>query len=105
MAKQLTAGLDDLEDVALRFQRPLDIEGLHLCCKLIWNTSMPLLQQSTRKYARKSLYTAGRALETSKSPLHRLRAQIHFETARCEAADDALLRVSWLHVPFICAGD
>lgn len=53
----------------------------------------PPPQPALRKHVKRAFTTAARALEVAGSPLHRLRAQLHYEVARCEAAEDALVKV------------
>jgi hypothetical protein len=55
--------------------------------------ALPLLQPQLRRLAKGPLQAAAKALEALGSPLGRLRAQLHLEAARCEAAEDALVKV------------
>jgi hypothetical protein len=54
---------------------------------------LPLLQPGTRRLVKRAFASAARVLKGAASPLARLRAQLHLELARCEAADDALVKV------------
>ena len=86
--------LNTLEELAAAFARLGDGAGATYAAKLAWNAALPLLQPATRRRAQRALAAAARALEAVAAPAPRLRAPLHLELARCEAADDALLRVS-----------
>lgn len=55
--------------------------------------ALPLLQPDLRLRAKGPLQAAAKALEAVSSPLHRLRAQLHLELARCEVADEGHVKV------------
>lgn len=52
-----------------------------------------LLEPELRRHVKRCFTAAAKALESIASPLHRLRTQLHLECAKCEAADDALIKV------------
>jgi hypothetical protein len=57
------------------------------------HAGLPLLQPNTRRRVKRCFASAARALEAVASPLGRLRAQLHLELGKCEADDDALVKV------------
>lgn len=57
------------------------------------HAGLPLLQPELRRHLRSPFATAAKALEVVASPLHRLRVQLHVESAKCEAAEDAPMQV------------
>lgn len=66
------------------------------CCKVASTRALaglPLLQRGCRTHVRRCFAAAARALAAAGSPLHRLRAQLHLELARCEVAGDNLVQV------------
>lgn len=73
--------------------RVSDIEGTHCCARLIWNAGLPLLQPGLSAAVKRPFAAAARALEAAASPLHRLRAQLHLEVGKCEAAEDSQIKV------------
>jgi hypothetical protein len=82
-----------LQDIVNTFSKLREVEGVHEASRLIWNTSMPLMQPDWRRYSKRALNSAARALDVISSPLHRLRAQLHLEAAKCDAAEDSLIKV------------
>lgn len=84
--------LEQLDEVVTSFMRLKDVEGIHHAARLIWNAGLPLLQPELRHHVKRSFTAAARALDAIASPLHRLRAQLHVETARCEVADESLVK-------------
>lgn len=67
---------------------PLSIVGVMLV-----PAGLPLLQPGTRRYVKRAFAAAAKALQAVSSPLAQLRAQLHLECGKCEAADDSLLKV------------
>ena len=63
-------------------------------CVIIWNVSLPLLQPSLIGYAERVLYLAASALEAIASPLAQLRASLHLELARLDAARDFMQKAA-----------
>ncbi|CAK4472097.1 unnamed protein product [Aphanomyces euteiches] len=70
---------------------------IHEICVLAWNVALPLLEPHLRKHVHRLFQTATTLLEEIESPLVDLRAQMHFETAKCEIAADYLAKAS-VHV-------
>ena len=54
------------------------------------------MQPEWRRHNKRTFNSAARALEVVASPLHRLRAQLHLEAAKCDAAEDSLIKVRGL---------
>ena len=54
---------------------------------------LPLLQAETRRHCKRAFAAAAKALEVVASPLTKLRTQLHLECAKCDADDDALIKV------------
>ncbi|KAF0699363.1 Aste57867_10079 [Aphanomyces stellatus] len=63
-------------------------------CILAWNVAMPLLESHLRKHVHRLFQSATALLEDLESPLVALRAQMHFETAKCEMESDYLAKAS-----------
>ena len=59
-------------------------------CRCIWNAALPFLQRNLLDRAVPALGAAANALKAIDSPLHELRAQLHFELAKADAANDML---------------
>ena len=85
--------MEQLEDIVTTFSKLRDIEGVQEASRLIWNTGLPLMQPDWRRCNKRTFNSAARALEVISSPLHRLRAQLHLEAAKCDAAEDSLIKV------------
>jgi hypothetical protein len=64
-------------------------------CRCIWNTALPLLQHNLRHTIRRSFTTAAGALQKVGSPLHELRAMMHFELAKVNTDVDLLVPARW----------
>ncbi|GFH19940.1 uncharacterized protein HaLaN_16977, partial [Haematococcus lacustris] len=47
-----------------------------------------------RKHVKRAFNSAARALEVIDSPKHRLRVQLHLEAAKCDAAEDSLIKAA-----------
>ena len=62
--------------------------------RLTWNAGLILLQPQHRRHVKRAFNSAARALEVIGSPLHRLRVALHLEAAKCDAAEDSLLKAS-----------
>lgn len=86
--------MEQLEDIVSTFSKLRDVEGVHEASRLIWNTGLPLLQPDWRTHIKRAFNSAARALEVISSPLHRLRVQLHLEAAKCDAAEDSLIKAS-----------
>ena len=52
-----------------------------------------LLQPTHRQHVKRAFNSAAKALEVVCSPLHRLRVALHLEAAKCDAAEDSLIKV------------
>ena len=52
------------------------------------------MQPDWRRCNKRTFNSAARALEVISSPLHRLRVQLHLEAAKCDAAEDSLIKAS-----------
>ena len=61
-------------------------------CVAIWNTALLLLQPHLRANIHCAFQLAAAALEACNSSLTQLRAQLHFEVAKCEESTDFLAR-------------
>jgi hypothetical protein len=59
---------------------------------VIWNTAVPLLQAHLRQNAYRAFQLAAGCLEDIASPLMKLRAQLHFELAKCEEQNDFVVK-------------
>lgn len=55
---------------------------------LAWNTALPLLQPNLRHHVARLFTIAAKALRAIDSPLHRLRTQLHLESAKCSLGMD-----------------
>ncbi|MEW5301509.1 MAG: hypothetical protein WDW36_004367 [Sanguina aurantia] len=86
--------LEALEDIVATFMKLGDVDGTHEAARLIWNASLLLLQPELRRHVKRAMNAAARALEVIDSPLHRLRAQLHLEAAKCDAMEDSLIKAS-----------
>jgi hypothetical protein len=64
--------------------------------QMVMVAGLPLLQSEHRKHCKRAFAAAAKALEVVASPLTKLRAQLHLECAKCEADDDALIKVGLL---------
>ena len=64
------------------------------CCTLIWNVGLPLLQSELRHNVKRPFLAAAAALENIDSQMHRLRAQLHLEVARCFMDEDLLVNAT-----------
>lgn len=71
---------------------PSASQVLHEGCVLAWNIGLPLLQDHLRKHVNKLFSVAALALEEIDSPMKKLRAQLHYEVAKCEVASDFLAK-------------
>eukprot|EP00736_Rhodelphis_marinus_P008054 Rmarinus@m.2965 len=67
-----------------------DEAAMHDFCILLWNLSLPLLQNNLRPHARTGIMIATNALEDLKSPLTYLRCLLQLEGAKCDIMDDLL---------------
>lgn len=67
---------------------------LEECCLTAWNIGLALLQPHLRKHVHKMFQSAASALEDIDSPLVQLRAHLHSELAKCEAAFDFLTKAN-----------
>jgi hypothetical protein len=77
-----------LERIVIMGSRIENNSLLEEICIAIWNASVPLLQSHLRLQVHNALRLAAAALEAMSSPLSRLRAQLHFELAKCEELSD-----------------
>lgn len=59
---------------------------------VIWNTAIPLLQPHLRQNVYRAFQLAAECLEEISSPLVKLRAQLHFELAKCEEQNDFVVK-------------
>jgi hypothetical protein len=82
--------LDAVEQCLRGFHKLHDVDGVHASSRVIWNVCLPLLQHNLRHHAKRAFTTAATALDASASPLHELRALLHLELAKCDAAEDLL---------------
>ncbi|MEW5319069.1 MAG: hypothetical protein WDW38_010242 [Sanguina aurantia] len=89
-----TRALEALEDIVATFMKLGCVDGTHEAARLIWNASLLLLQPELRRHVKRAMNAAARALEVIDSPLHRLRAQLHLEAAKCDAMEDSLIKAS-----------
>ena len=65
--------LDKLDAILRAFVGCQDVDGVHNACRLVWNASLPLLDQKLSKQVKKSMTSAAQALASVASPLHSLR--------------------------------
>lgn len=86
---ELVKRLEKSLSSALRLNDPPLVQDI---CILIWNVSLPLLQPNLRKYVKRPLQKATKALEEVDSQLNRFRVQLHLELAKCEVGDDLLAK-------------
>lgn len=77
------------------FTKLADVEGIHAAARLAWNAGLLLLQPGLRKHVKRAFNAAARALAVAASPLTRLRAALHLEAGKCDAAEEALIKVGW----------
>lgn len=61
-------------------------------CVEMWNAAFPLLVPHLRKKVHRSIQIIASALADIESPLCRLRAQIHYELAKCEEQSDFVVK-------------
>ncbi|RHY56205.1 hypothetical protein DYB38_001223 [Aphanomyces astaci] len=66
-------------------------------CLFAWNVALPLVESHLRKHVHRLFQSATALLEELESPLVALRAQMHFEAAKCEMECDYLAKAS-VHV-------
>jgi hypothetical protein len=92
--KAHTKAMDLLEDIVNTFSKLRDVEGVHEASRLIWNTGLPLMQPDWHHHCKRTFNSAARALEVLMSPLHKLRVQLHLEAAKCDVAEDSLIKAS-----------
>lgn len=69
------------------------LSTLRSCSHLLPLTISAPLQPDWRRHVKRCFNSAARALEVISSPLHRLRVQLHLEAAKCDAAEDSLIKV------------
>ncbi|GFR51753.1 hypothetical protein Agub_g14204, partial [Astrephomene gubernaculifera] len=84
--------LEQLEDCLTTFTKLADVEGIHAAARLAWNAGLLLLQPPLRRHVKRAFNAAARALAVAASPLTRLRAALHLEAAKCDAAEEALIK-------------
>ncbi|GLI64300.1 hypothetical protein VaNZ11_007525, partial [Volvox africanus] len=84
--------LEQLEDCLTTFTKLADVEGIHAAARLAWNAGLLLLQPQLRRHVKRAFNAAARALAVASSPLTRLRAALHLEAAKCDAAEEALIK-------------
>ncbi len=75
------------------FTKLMDVEGIHAAARLAWNAGLLLLQPGSRRAVKRAFNAAARALAVAASPLTRLRAALHLEAAKCDAAEESLIKV------------
>lgn len=61
-------------------------------CIVIWNTSLPLLEPHLIQNVYRAFQLAASCLADIASPLVQLRAQLHFELAKCEEQNDFVVK-------------
>jgi tetratricopeptide (TPR) repeat protein len=83
-----------LERALTSCRRLGDANLLQEGCVLAWNLGMVLLQPHLRKHVHRLFAAAASSLEEIGSPLTQLRAQLHFELAKCEVTADFLSKAS-----------
>eukprot|EP01065_Artemidia_motanka_P045864 TRINITY_DN6821_c1_g1_i1.p1 TRINITY_DN6821_c1_g1~~TRINITY_DN6821_c1_g1_i1.p1 ORF type:complete len:3085 (+),score=971.89 TRINITY_DN6821_c1_g1_i1:65-9319(+) len=94
MRKQLGAAVRGLEKALQSAARTGDTHLLQIGCVLIWNLSLPLLNDGTRRLVAKPLQSALQTLEACGSNLHQLRVEILHELACCDIADEFLQKAN-----------
>lgn len=77
-----------LEQALNTLLRLEDAQGIQDGSTLAWNVALPLLQHNTRHHVARCFTIAAKALRAVDSPLHRLRTQLHLESAKCSLAQD-----------------
>ena len=65
---------------------------MHRGCVLSWNLGLPLLTPFQRKFVHRLFTLAVGFLDGMDSPLVQLRAQLHFELAKCELSSDFITK-------------
>ncbi len=81
------------QDCLTTFTKLADVEGIHAAARLAWNAGLLLLQPPLRRHVKRAFNAAVRALAVAGSPLTRLRAALHLEAAKCDVAEEALIKV------------
>ena len=72
----------------------MDFDLVEEACQQLYNFAIPLLQTSKRGLVHKSLQKAADILEEIESNFIQLRTLLHYESARCEIANDLLTKGS-----------
>jgi len=102
-------GMDVHQQLALRVKAIKTLEGAlqaaaRLSCACfeeisisVWNISLPLLQGHLRKHVHRAFQLAADGLEKVDSSMLNLRALLHTELSKCEAAEDFLTKAE-LHI-------
>jgi len=83
-----------LEELLGSARRTGELELLQDVCVAIWNVSLPLLQPALVSLVAQPLELAAAALEEIQSPLLGIRAALHLEMARRDAALDLVKKAS-----------
>lgn len=78
--------------IGVCFSRLDDSALLQEIAIVIWNTAIPLLQSHLRQNVYRAFQLAAGCLEEIASPLMKLRAQLHFELAKCEEQNDFVVK-------------
>ena len=65
---------------------------MHRGCVMAWNLGLPLLTPFQRKFVHRLFTMAVGFLDGMDSPLVQLRAQLHFELAKCELSSDFITK-------------
>eukprot|EP01062_Namystynia_karyoxenos_P009729 TRINITY_DN1343_c0_g2_i1.p1 TRINITY_DN1343_c0_g2~~TRINITY_DN1343_c0_g2_i1.p1 ORF type:complete len:3127 (+),score=1111.21 TRINITY_DN1343_c0_g2_i1:70-9381(+) len=94
MQKQVAAAVRALEKALQSAARTGDMHLLQIGCILIWNLSLPLLNEAARRSVVKPMQSALLALEGCGANLHHLRVEMLHELACCDIADEFLQKAN-----------
>eukprot|EP00948_MAST-09A_sp_MAST-9A-sp1_P000108 g108.t1 len=91
-----TQAMRTLERILISIKRMKadGIDLLHEASTILWNMSLPLLQDHLRHHVQRAFLIAVEALDAADSPLKLLRALLHYEVAKSELAADFLAKAT-----------